>query len=649
MKYSLGFIIAISFAGLQFLAILSVVSTSYVTSERAMLEQARELLDKAGARAGEHSARFLADAQDAAELTARLIESDLTGLVDTARMERLLFETLRAEAELDGLFYGRETGDFVYVSRSTETAEFRTKIITFDGDARATELIWRDADYRVIARAPEPGDTFDPRDRPWYINAQIKEATSWTDPYIFFSSQLPGITVSAPVNAQSGALEGVIGADIEISAISEFLSELTISPNGSALILSDSGDVIALPDVEQISVLNQDGTLSFANVAELENGLAQAAFADLVASSETAFETETRSQFEHENDTYVSLVKPITHTGLPWTIALFAPEDDFTQTIKDNRRRNTWIAAAISLATALAGFALAELILKPVRAFAVRTSLVSQGEMSASEPLPRTYKELQRANETLIDEIAQRREADSKIVQLNRDLSHFSRVNLMGQMASGLAHELSQPLTAISQNVDTALTTAKQLDGNTGDLLEILTELDDQAHRGGDIIRALRGFVRKDEAEKAAFDFEELLGQTAHLLHHELDNNGVSLTCKSDRLPMAYGSRVQIAQVLINLIRNAIEAMADQDSPRKHITVTAQAKSDEIEVWVDDTGPGISPDITLFKQFETSKPNGMGLGLAICRTIVEANGGKLWHDSNHAPNSRFCFTLSKEG
>ena len=89
--------------------------------------------------------------------------------------------------------------------------------------------------------------------------------------------------------------------------------------------------------------------------------------------------------------------------------------------------------------------------------------------------------------------------------------------------------------------------------------------------------------------------------------------------------------------------------MADQDSPRKHITVTAQAKSDEIEVWVDDTGPGISPDITLFKQFETSKPNGMGLGLAICRTIVEANGGKLWHDSNHAPNSRFCFTLSKEG
>ena len=188
------------------------------------------------------------------------------------------------------------------------------------------------------------------------------------------------------------------------------------------------------------------------------------------------------------------------------------------QDIKDNRRRNIWLAAIISFVTGLAGLALAEVILRPVRAFAVRTALVSQGEMSASEPLPRTYKELKKANETLIDEIAQRRDADAKVLELNRDLAHFSRVNLMGQMAAGLAHELSQPLTAISQNVDAAITTAKQQENAHTDLLDILAELDDQAHLGGDILRALRGFVRKDQGVMTQFNFNELLGQNRPLV-----------------------------------------------------------------------------------------------------------------------------------
>ena len=132
----------------------------------------------------------------------------------------------------------------------------------------------------------------------------------------------------------------------------------------------------------------------------------------------------------------------------------------------------------------------------------------------------------------------------------------------MGQMASGLAHELSQPLTAISQNVDAAISTAKQDAPANEDLIAILSELDEQAHQGGDVVRALRGFVRKDEGEIALFNFNELLEQAKRLMRHEAEDHQVKLVYEPAADPFVVGNRVQIAQVLINLIRNALEAIS---------------------------------------------------------------------------------------
>ncbi len=644
MKFSLGLVLAISLAGLQFLAILIVVTTSFVTSEKAMLQHARDLLAEAGANASEHSNGFLKPAREAAELSKRVIESGVIAHDDTAQLENFLFQSLQNESQISGLYYGDEAGNFVYVMRSDGPAAFRTKVMRRKGDLPTTQLIWRDANFTPVQTEVDPTDTFDPRTRPWYKSAKSERSTIWTEPYIFFSSQQPGISVAAPV-LRDGGLKGVIGVDIEISTISNFLSQLAISDNGSALILNDNGDVIAHPDITQIIVPDSDANLQFANIENIDDPVAKAAFTRLTATGMVAIERETQSEFQYQNNRYVSLLKPLLGRELPWTIAVFAPESDFTQSIKDNRTWNIWLAAIVSFAAALAGLALAELILKPVRAFAVRTALVSQGEVLAAEPLPGTYKELHKANETLIDQIAQRREADAKILELNRDLSHFSRVNLMGQMATGLAHELSQPLTAISQNVDAAITTANQQKDTNKDLLDILSELDDQAHLGGDILKALRGFVRKDQVKIAPFDVNELLQQTERLLHHEATTNGVALRFDVPKMPEVSGSRIQIAQVLINLVRNAMEAITEANSPVKEVSVIAKSRPNSVELWVEDTGPGIDPEVTLFKQFETSKKDGMGLGLSICRTIAEANGGRLWYDAEHTERTRFCLSL----
>ena len=324
MKPSLGFILALS------LAILSVVSTSYVSSEKALLEQARDLLADTGANVSDKSQGFLKPARNAVELSSSLIESGIFAQSDSAVIERFLFQNLQTEPQISGLFYGDEQGNFIYVMRSDGAGPFRTKLVRMNGAERTTELIWRGADFSEVERMFDPLDVYDPRDRPWYRSAYAAGKTVWTAPYIFFSSQRPGITVASPVISNGSDVRGVIGGDIEISAISSFLSELLIGENGVALILNENGDVIAHPKADLIKVRGEDGTLGFVHISEFEGSVARAAFGDLAASGSVSVARETQADFQIGQDRYVSLLRPFPDAELPWTIAIYAPEDDFT-------------------------------------------------------------------------------------------------------------------------------------------------------------------------------------------------------------------------------------------------------------------------------------------------------------------------------
>lgn len=647
MRYSLGFVLALSLAGLQFLAILIVVTTSYVSSERAMLDHARGLLADASATAIEYTKGFLEPAQEAAELSNRLIREGIVDPSDFAALELFFLHQLWDDPHLSGIYYGDEQGNFTYVMRSLEPGPFRSKFISIDGNERSVEYIWRSEDGSVIAQDTDPTDTFDPRQRPWYIDAHDSQASVWTDPYIFFSSRQPGITVSSPVLTEGASVSGVVGVDIEISDVSLFLSQLPIGARGRALILSEDGQLIAHPDFAEVTDSASNGDVALADLESVSDPLTRASITSLEAEDKIPGET-IQSGFQHDGENYLSLVGPMTSTNLPWLISVFVPENDFIQDIKNNRRRNIWIAALISLLTAIAGLTLAEIILRPVRAFAVRTALISQGEVAPEDAPPRTYRELQNANQTLISEIAERRRLDTKIQDLNRDLSHASRINVMGQLATGLAHELSQPLTAITQNVDTAISLAKQDGVQRDELLAVLDELDEQAHQGGDIVRTLRGYVRKDENTAEFFNLDELVAQTIRLLRHDAKRNQVDVTRDLPEVPRVYANRVEIAQILTNLMRNSIEAMAQAGSKSRTIHISGIATTDHVQVCVEDTGPGIMEGLILFKQFQSSKPDGLGLGHSISKTIAEANGGKLWLETSEPQRTRFAFTIPLE-
>ncbi len=239
--------------------------------------------------------------------------------------------------------------------------------------------------------------------------------------------------------------------------------------------------------------------------------------------------------------------------------------------------------------------------------------------------------------------------AEERIENLRSDLIHVARISAMGTMASTLAHELNQPLTAVMNYVDAARDLLAQPDDSQLPLVqEALAETASEAMRAGQIVRRLREFVAKGEVEKTIERLPSLVEDAAKLGLIGAREKGIVLAFDfDDALPRVFVDRVQIQQVLINLMRNAIEAMGDSEV--KRLEVSARPDKDEmIRVTVADTGPGLAPEIAqdLFRAFNTTKAEGMGLGLSICRTIVEANGGRTWVEPRAPGGTAFHFTIA---
>ncbi len=214
-------------------------------------------------------------------------------------------------------------------------------------------------------------------------------------------------------------------------------------------------------------------------------------------------------------------------------------------------------------------------------------------------------------------------------------------------MASTLAHELNQPLTAIANYLEAGRDLmASDLPDVQLSLREAMEEAAREALRAGQIVRRLRDFVARGEADNAVHDLPEMIVEATRLGLLGSSERGIRLFTKfAPDASSVLADRVQLQQVLVNLFRNAADAVADSD--RRDIIVTTRRDGGMIMVGVADTGPGIAPEIAprLFEAFATGKEQGMGLGLSICRTIVEAHGGRIWAERGEAGGSIFRFTV----
>jgi two-component system sensor kinase FixL len=250
-----------------------------------------------------------------------------------------------------------------------------------------------------------------------------------------------------------------------------------------------------------------------------------------------------------------------------------------------------------------------------------------------------------------IHDLTARRQTDMRLRDLQTELAHVGRISEMATFASSLAHELNQPLTAITSYCQGA---ADLLEG-TPDAeqlamaQEALRETAEQALRAGQIVRRMRDFLTHGQTEHRVESLSRLVTEANALALVGTREHGIEVQVHIDPAADAvFVDRIQIQQVLFNLIRNAIDAMLE--SPIRALTISTKlGREDMISICVQDTGSGISESVSsqLFQPFVTSKANGMGIGLSICRTIVEAHGGRIWFESGPEGGTIFRFTLPK--
>ncbi len=228
-------------------------------------------------------------------------------------------------------------------------------------------------------------------------------------------------------------------------------------------------------------------------------------------------------------------------------------------------------------------------------------------------------------------------------------VAHLARLNTLGQMAASLAHEINQPLGAIALQAELLI---RQIQTGRELSVEAVFRAGEfiarEAYRAGEIIRRIRQFAQKSAPRPAAVPVAEIVAEALSLLESQLLHEGICVQREiPGGLPPVQADLIQIEQVLLNLFRNAVEAMAVCPAAEKHLRVRAQRHAQTVVIEVSDTGCGLSPQVQehLFEAFFSTKPTGVGIGLAISRSIVEAHGGRLWAAPNSPRGTTFAFTL----
>jgi PAS domain S-box-containing protein len=260
-----------------------------------------------------------------------------------------------------------------------------------------------------------------------------------------------------------------------------------------------------------------------------------------------------------------------------------------------------------------------------------------------------TFDEAEHQGITFVLDLTESKRAEETLRDVEMELAHANRVATMGQLTASVAHEVSQPITATILNAQAALRWLDAAPPALEDVRQMLDRIVKDGHRARDVIDRIRALIKKAPPRKDRLDINEAIREVIDVTRGEVMKNGASVqTDLADDLPLIEGDRVQLQQVILNLIINAIEAMNGvSDGPRALLISTGTAEGGGVFVAVQDTGPVLDSAKLerLFEAFYTTKPNGLGMGLSICRSIIEVHGGRLWASANTPSGAIFQFAL----
>lgn len=667
MKFSLKIVLIIGTIGLVAVSVSVITLSSIFTSKKVLLRHSNNIMENIAEYTISRSHLHLIPARDAATLTRGLAKSNVVNSSNTVTMVNYFYEQLAIHHQFSAIYFGSTKGEFIMASRYNEKVKngFLTKIISVQNEKRTVKMIWKDQDLNKLAEEFRNDDQYDPRKRPWFKKAQINKSFTWTDPYIFFTSQKPGITSASPVYNAEGKLSGVIGVDIEIDEISDFLSKLKIGKNGKAFIVSQSGDVIAFPDITKIKHSDEGSQKTrLTKIGELEDEISRKVYASFVSTTKTsAVKEPVFLTITHEKENYHAMFSPFKNTQWPWFIGIYIPEDDYLGEIKENSVFNIYLSIIIAVIFSIIGLFIARSIIKPVNRLQRAATAVKNNDLTTEFKTDSLYTEIQetavtfaqmrrtlkKEREFLEEKVAERTE-DYKSAKEEADRANRRKSEFLANMS----HELRTPLHGILGYAKLAVKRIEIL--SKDNTHKYFSEIVNAGDRLLSLINDLLD-LSKQEAGHVEYSFipttlSKLTGMIVYELDALIKEKDITVHYSDpDFDDLVWLDSDKILQVIRNLMSNAIKFSRNGSG----IEISIEDENNALVFSIMDHGVGI-PDEELdaiFEKFvQSSKTKswagGTGLGLSICRHIISDHNGNIWAENNPDGGATFRFKLPRE-
>ncbi|MBU1341046.1 MAG: PAS domain S-box protein [Proteobacteria bacterium] len=407
MKISIRGVIIVGCIVLVWGTLLISTPFSYFSNKKVMLLHTMDIMENISDLTVKETQNFFSIARGAAHLTKRLISSKVvnTDKDHIERLEKYFFDQLEIYPQFAGIYFANSKGEFYYVSRNTKYTSdgYRTKFIEITPQGRQVKLIWRDKDMNIILKAVDPEDAYDPRKRPWYIKAEKEKQVIWTDPYVFFTSQKPGITTAGPIYDDKGNLLGIVGVDIELDVLSNFIGNLRVGKTGIAFMIDQDSNVIAYPDPEQLKFTDEkeNKNIRLPKLWELSSPVCKLAYDAIerakglqnppVINKESIF-----AAFQSGPEKYYTMFTPVKESKISWMIGVYIPEDDYFGKLIYNQRINLLIVFVLSCIATIIGLYIAQKIIKPISELDREALYITSHNYNPRQKVKTVFIEIQR-------------------------------------------------------------------------------------------------------------------------------------------------------------------------------------------------------------------------------------------------------------